>query len=242
MILTVRDILIDAMGLIGATEIDETPSSTEMAVALRTANVMLDRWSSQSLLLRSSDSIVFTLTPNKASYTIGASGCDIVGAKPLSVQSAYVTDNNIDYPMDTITRDMYDRFQDKHVSTSRPEYVAYDPDDAQQTVSSGTFYFYYTPDKPYSVSLDVFNYLNEFVNYTDRVNFDPAYYEAIIYGLAVRLFRRYNDRTIPVPQDIIVIAHDSLNNIKALNSVRIPAACDIPGARVSTYNVYTDGY
>lgn len=76
-IVQVQDILKDAMGLCNAVEIDETPSSSEMALALRVANMMLDHWSSQRLMLRSHTSIVFILSANKASYTIGSTGADI---------------------------------------------------------------------------------------------------------------------------------------------------------------------
>jgi hypothetical protein len=60
------------------------------------------------------------------------------------------------------------------------------------------------------------------------VAFEPAYYEALIYGLAVRLFRRYSDDKTPVPQDLASIAHESLKNLKNLNSERIPSMLDLP--------------
>lgn len=241
MILTVGDVLKDAMGLCNATEIDETPSASDMDVALRAANVMLDRWASQNLLLRSDTTVSFSTTVNKASYTVAASGADITAAKLIRVHSGYVTSGNIDYPLDIITKEMYNNLDDKGVSVSRPMYVAYDPGAAQQTVQTGTIYLYYTPDKVYPVKLEATAYFTEFVNFTDTVTFEPAYYEALIYGLAVRLFRRYADDKTPVPQDLMNIASESLKNLKNMNSERVPAMLDIPGVR-GIYNVLTDGY
>lgn len=241
MIVTVSDILKDAMGLCNATEIDETPSSSEMNTALRAANMMLDRWATQNLLIRSDTTTAFNTQANKASYTIGASGADITASKPLRLHSGYVTDGNIDFPFDVITREMYNNLSDKGVSTARPTHVAYDPGDAQQTAQKGTLFFYPTPDKVYAVKLETNTYFTEFVNYTDTVTFEPAYYEALIYGLAVRLFRRYTDDKTPVPADLARIAHDALNNLKTLNSVRIPASMDIPGVK-GVYNALTDSY
>ncbi len=241
MIVTVGDILKDAMGLCNATEIDETPSSSDMNVALRAANVMLDRWATQNLLVRADTQISFSTQVNKASYTIGASGADITASKPLRLHSGYVTDGNMDYPLDVITKEMYDNLDDKNVGTSRPTYVVYDPGAAQQTAQKGTFFFHHTPDKVYAVKLEANTYFTEFVNYTDPVAFEPAYFEAIVYNLAVRLFRRYTDDKTPVPADLASIAMESLKNLKNLNAVRVPATMDIPGVK-GIYNVLTDSY
>lgn len=241
MILTVADILKDAMGLCNAIEIDETPSSTEMAVALRAANVMIDSWSTRKLMLRSDSKVLFTLSAGKAKYTIGPSGCDITFAKPVRVESGYVTDNQLDYPLEVISTGLYDAQSDKNVSTSRPIYVAYDPVSTQQTSKVGELFFYYSPDKGYPCRLKVYTYLTEFTGYTEVVSFEPAYYEALIYNLAVRLFRRYSDDKTPIPPDIAAIAEDSLRNLRAMNSTQYIAGMDLPG-KVSSFNIYTDTY
>jgi hypothetical protein len=75
---------------------------------------------------------------------------------------------------------------------------------------------------------------------TDTVTFEPAYYEALIYNLAARLFRYYNDPKLQVPADIVAIAHNSMENIKNMNSVTLIAAMEYPG-KVSKYNIYNDG-
>jgi hypothetical protein len=239
MIVTVSDILKDAMGLCNATEIDETPSSSEMEVARRAANVMLGRWATQNLLIRAGTTITFNTQANKASYTIGASGADITATKPLRVSSGYVTDGSIVYPLEVFTPEMYNNLGDRGAATGRPVYVAYDPGAAQQTAQKGTLSFYYTPNKVYPVILDGSIYFTEFVNFTDTVAFEPAYYEALIYGLAVRLFRRYADDQTPVPQDLALVAAESLKNLKNLNAVRIPAMMDLPGVG-GGYNALTD--
>ena len=239
MIVTVSDILKDAMGLCNATEIDETPSSSEMAVAFRAANMMLGRWAAQNLLLRADTTITFSTVAADPSYTIGASGADITASKPLKIVSGYVTDSSIDFPLEVFTREMYDNLSDKSVSKSRPMYVAYDPGATQQTTQKGTIYLYYTPDKVYSVTLNATVALTEFVNYTDTVTFEPVYYEALVYGLAIRLFRRYSNDQTPVPQDLVAIAHEALRNLKSLNAERVQALMDIPGVG-GIYNVLTD--
>ena len=241
MLVTVSDFLKDAMGLCNATEIDETPSSSEMAIALRAANMMLGRWATQNLLVRAGTTITFPTVASKADYTIGASASDITASKPLRISSGFVRDSNIDYPIEVITREMYNNLGDKSLGTARPQYVTYDPGTAQQAVQKGTLSLYNSPDKVYSVTLEGSTYFTEFVNMTDTVTFEPAYYEALVYGLAVRLFRRYTDDKTPVPSDLAAVAHEALKSLKNLNAERIPAMMDLPGLS-GAYNVLTDSY
>lgn len=241
MILTVADILKDAMGLIGVIEIDESPTGSEMNTALRAANVMIDRWSTQRLLLRSTASLIIPLVVNKSSYTVGPVGADIIAQKPTKLYSAFVRDgSNNDIYCEIIEYQTYNNLDDKVVSSGNVDYVAYDPGNAQQTTNVGTIYAYHPPASNDTLYLEVDNYLNEFVNFTDTVKFEPAYYEALIYNLAVRLFRYYNDSKAQVPIDIVTIASSALTNLKALNSVKIVSGMDLPG-NGGRYNILTDG-
>lgn len=238
---SVQQLLVDAMAVAGAVDIDETPSGSDMQVVLRAANRMINMWSSQRLLLRSDIDINFTMTAGKASYTVGLQGTDIVAAKPIAVHGGYVTDSNIDHGMDYMTKDNYDMMEDKNVSQSRPSYVAYDPGNTQQHFNTGTFYFYNTPDKAYPCSVSCTTILTEFVSLSDEVQFDPTYHEPLVYNIALRIFRLFNGNKKPIPQDVVAIANAGLSHLKTMNSVTYIAACDIPG-KVSNYNVYTDGY
>lgn len=238
--MTVGDLLKDALGLCNATEIDETPASTDMAVAKRTANIMLGAWSAQHLLLRAAQSLTVPTVAGTASYTVGPSGADVTAAKPLKVESGYATDASMDYPLEIWPGGAFDTLQDK-TSQGRPSYVTYDPGNPQQSAQKGTLRFYYTPDKVYSVTLQCQICLTEFVNYTDTLTFEPVYYEPLLYNLAVRLFRRYANDQTPVPLDLAIIARDSLSVLKALNAEPVRSVLDLPG-RAGSYDGYSDSY
>lgn len=239
MSVTVSEVLKDALGLCNALEIDETPASYDMALALRAANMMLGSWSAQHLILRSNQLLSFATTAGQASYTIGPSGQDITAAKPLRIESAVVVDATTNYPVEVIADDQFEVLVDQATSSGRPIYLSYDPGDAQQTTVSGTIRFYYTPDKAYTARLQTHGVLTELTNYTDVLTFESEYREAFVYNLAMRLFRRYNDEKTPIPMDIVVMARDSINLLKTLNSDRVTAQLDLPG-RPARYNVYTD--
>lgn len=241
MIVTVGTLIQDAMGLCNATEIDETPSASDMATNLRAANAMLGRWSAQRLLLRAVTPIAFNTVAAQYEYTIAASGANITAAKPVSIQSGSVKDGTMTYPLEVYTRELFGGLIDRETSTARPSYLSYDPGLAQQTTHTGTISLYPIPDKVYAVTLSVDGYLTELVNLTDNITLEPIYYEAFIYGLAVRLFRRYTSDKVPLPADLANIASSSLDNLRTINSERIPALMDLPGSR-GGYNILTDGY
>ena len=239
MVLQVQDILKDAMGLAGATEIDETPSASEMSIALRTCNVMLDRWSAQHLFLRTPAVITFNTVPGQNAYTVGPAGADITVAKPLAVKSATHLASGLVSNIEVIPFDLFKTLADQSVSQGQLDYITFSPGNAQQAAQLGTLYVYPTPDLVYPVTVYVDAYLTELVNFTDSVTFEPMYYEAIIYGLGVRLFRRYNDPKVQIPADLAQLANNAFDTIKNQNSVRTIAKLDIPG-NASAYNIYTD--
>ena len=252
MILRVNDILVDALSLCGATALDEPPTPSEIQLALRTANIMLDRWASSRLLLRATTPISFTTTAGKNTYTIGEGHAladismgDGVGVirPPLGINSAFYRDSGaVDVPIEVVSKEFYNALGDKVVTTGPPMYIAYDPGPAQHQIPTrvGTLYLYMTPDQRYNIWMETDTYLFEFVSVTDLLTFEPAYYEAILYGLAVRLFRHFHPSNVQIPADVAAIASSSLNNLRTLNATVIMASNDIPSKASGWYNVFSD--
>lgn len=241
MILTVGTLISDALSLAGAVAGDEIPTPGESQLALRVANVMLGSWSASRTLMRSTAPIDFVMTAGKFKYTIGQVGCDITQVTPTGIFSAYYTDQGkIDTGIELVSLEMYNSLSDKDVSTGPPMYMAFDPGDTQQTTKKGTLYVYMMPDSAYPTHLEADTYITEFVNLSDNVIFDRVYYEALIYGLAVRLFRHFHGVSVQVPADLLAIASHSLDKLKALNAVIPRMTSDLPGKR-GAYNIYVDG-
>ena len=237
MILQVKDVIKDAMGLIGAIEMDEVPSSSEMLTAMRTANIMLGRWSSQHLLLRSPTTVSVPLVSGQTSYTIGLGITDVVMFKPLALRSGFIRSSSTDSPCTVIPYQQYQEFSIKDTS-SEPAYVSYNAGNEQQVSHTGTLYFYPTPNEGDTFIGEFDCYINELVDLTDILLFEPAYYEAFIYNLAVRLYRRHHPAG-EIPSDIVAIATNSLQGLRTMNSTQVKAHSDFVCGR---YNVYTDGY
>lgn len=240
MILTVQELLTDAMSLIGATAIDESPTTSELNLGLRVANMMLNRWQSMPGMLRSTDSVTFTTTGGTSDYSIGEWGADINSPKPIKVFSATVTDtSNVNYPLDIVDKSWLDQINDRNLSSGRPTMLAYDAISAQQSAPYGVISLYYTPDTTYTIAVDCSRDVTTFDNLTDNLDFDPSYYEALKYGIAVRLFRHYHAVTVPIPPDLLKGEHEANKTLYTMNHKPVIAACDIPMSG-GTYNVYTD--
>lgn len=243
--LKVQDVIVDAMNLIGVIAINETPSASELQIGIRVLNMMLDRWSANSLMLRSTSSTSFPLVSGKYSYTIGQPTSDITSERPIRITSAFMRDSSgIDYPIGVVPQSEYDSYQDKSIITALPASIYFDPGTTQQSAPESTIYVYPAPDSngPYSMFIDYDAYLSEFSSLNAVITFDPAYYEALVYGLAMRLFRRYHvDPNKQVPADIVAASSAAMKTIETMNGVQARASMDIPG-KVTTFNVYTGDY
>jgi hypothetical protein len=223
---------------------DETPTASEIQLAIRVLNTMIDRWSAQRLMLRSTTEDVLPLTANQETYTIGQSlTADFNTAKPIQIVAAYIRDSSgCDEALQIVDQITFDSNSgDKSFAAGRPEMLTYDAGAAQQTVNLGTISIYTMPDSAYTLYIQSDKYLSEFVNPSDVINFEPAYYEAIIYNLAERLYRYYHTDPKQIPMDIVGIAKAAKHTIEVMNSVQYTATMDVPG-KYTQFNVYTGDY
>ena len=242
MILTALDIIVASMKLVNAIAIDEAPTLSEQATCLQVLNIMIDSWSASNLMIRSTTLDQLALVPKKFQYTIGIGG-DFNTTKPISISTAFLRDaTNIDTPFAMLNQMEYNSLVDKDIAVTRPDSLYYDPGFTQSaTPSSGTIYLYPIPDASsvYTLFLESFKYLTEFTSVTDTVTFEPAYYEALVYNLAMRIFRMFHSSAVAVPNDIVVMARESKRIVERMNSTMVTAGFDLPG-KASVYNIYTD--
>ena len=244
----VQDVLSLAMGKCGATRINELPRPYELTTGLMLANMMLGAWSAERCMIRSTSQDHLTLTAGKSAYTVGPSASyDLNTSKPLTIIGAFIRDQySIDLPVDIVTRDTFDAYEDKQFAQARPISLYYDPGSTQQSTLAlpsgyGTINLYYIPDASltYTLYFDSDKYLTDFVNLTDQINMEPVYYEALVDGLALRMFRHFHGPEVPIPLDMEDAAAASKRRVMTLNNKPVIARIDVPGRAVGQYNIYT---
>ena len=248
MTLTASDLIYAALRKSNVVQKSETISTADLANALQALNIMIDEWSSSGILLRGTKTLSCTLANNQSSYTIFPAvlttpGGDIDAVPPLNITSAYVEDtNSITTGIDIVTKEQYQAHQDKDIALSRPEELAYDPGDTQQAAPrAGTLWVYPMPDDTttYTLYLESEGYLSEFAATDDEVTFEPAYYKALVYNLAVDLWPEFHAPDVGIPNNIAVQARLAKSSLYAMNNRPVTMAVEVPG-KGSIYNIYTD--
>lgn len=221
----VSDIVRYAMLKSGVIRKNETAASDETADALAELNIMVSSWSARRLMSGAAVPENFSLTYNVAAYLIGA-GQTWNTVKPSRIVGAFVRDSsNVDSPCDIITLDTYDSLRDKATLVGRPSRVMYNPGIAQQATQIGTVTVYPIPNNTggitYKLYISSTKPFTAFAALGDTVTYDEVYIEAMIYELAIRLWREYHSIEVPVPADILRVADSAMLAIENLNADRI---------------------
>jgi hypothetical protein len=223
----VQDLFIAAMEVIGATSLDEVPEASELQKCLRHCNLMLNSWSGRRLMLAATIQEGFTLVPGQRVYTIGTGG-NFNTDKPISIDSAFVRDSaNVDYPCYVVELEIYDSFDDKLITTARPDAIYYDAGMTQQASQAGKISCYAIPDQAYTLFINSQKYLTQLVNLTDNVTFQPIYYDCIVQNLATKIWRPMG-RKGPVPADLIHDARVAMQIVENSNHTLPVARMDMP--------------
>jgi hypothetical protein len=236
----VQDLFIAAMEVIGATSLDEAPEASELQKCLRHCNLMLNSWSGRSLMLAATLQESFPLVANQRIYTIGVGG-NFNTAKPLAIESAFLRDSSlVDSPIYVVELDIYDSFDDKMISTGKPDAIYYTAGMTQQASQLGQIFVYAIPDQVYTLFLNSQKYLTSFANLTDNVTFQPVYYDAIVQNLAVKIWTPMG-RKGPVPSHILKAARDTMQVVETINHTLPVARIDIPGVGMQVNNNILSG-
>lgn len=239
--LTVQDIVLAQLRLIGVIDPGETPDPDMINDAIQANNIMLDSWSAQRLAIRALTQESFPLTAGVGQYTIGI-GQTWNTSKPMSIPEAFVRDSlSIDTPLDIYTEDQYNAREDKSFTQGRPCALFYDPGYAQQSGQVGTVSIYYIPDATttYTAFITQQKILTEFVNPNDVITFEAFYLRAIKFNGAVEMYHEYRGHSAAIPPDIVRAAKESMRVVKTMNSTQMLVGLDLPGMKKSSFNILT---
>ena len=208
-----RDELISgALRLAGAVSLGETPTTDQVIEAAQALNMLVKALQVDGMPLWAIKEYTMTMTASTASYAIGV-GLTVNTPKPLKVIQAYLRDitTNVDVPLRIVTRDEYNRLGNKTTS-GVPSQIYYEPQRDQ-----GLLYVYPTPGTTEVTNKRIVlvyqRPFEDFDSSTDTPDFPQEWYEAIKYGLAIRLAGEYGlpleDRR-QLLQEYILIKTDAL--------------------------------
>lgn len=206
--MTVNEILESSLRAIHVISPTESVSSGQAKTAKQALNIMLSLWSTKGLVVQVITRESLTLTADKASYTIGASG-DFNTARPMAIYSAMIDSGDSDYPMRIIGTEEYNAISVK-TNTGVPDMLYTD-----FTFPLATMYPYPIPDAAYGMTINKQVLFTDYTSLTTSISLPPEYYAAIKWNLAIELCPDYEREP---SQTIIVLAERTLDAIMTLNA------------------------
>jgi hypothetical protein len=233
--MTGLDLIKQALRMIGIIEGEGTPSGAEGADALRCLNQMIDEWNTQGLIPYTQQSNTFNVTANTVNYTIG-SGQTWNMARPVRIDSAYVTSGGVDYPMKQLTYEEYKMKPYKtNVTTSIPSEFVY-----IENYPYGTVTIWAVPTANMTMTIVTPVKLSQ-VTLAGAISLPEGYESALKYNLALELATEY---LIDPKPTLIARAMESKANIKRLNCVEKEEMCFDAGISTvrGVYNINSDMY
>lgn len=239
---TARDIIQDAMELLGIYAPGEVMSAADAARGLSTLNDMMDVWSNESLATFVWLTQTFPLVPGQYQYTIGPANLnpDIIGERPLRISdapgAAYLLDDNLNKYMFDVLDQLTFNLQTTAVANSDlPNLLYYDPQ-----YPLGVINVWPTPSTGYTCSVLSYKQLGDFSTLDAVFSLPPGYKRAITTSLCVSLKPYFTSANLD--PDVRMEAMQTKGAIKR-NNMRTQIAVfdpELVSRGNAVYNIYTD--
>jgi len=226
--ITASDLIDSTLRKLGVNIQGGTATSTQRTEALLALNIMAKRFFTLGMPFYREIKYNFTLTTSTADYTISPDSTTPKSGV-WNVYQAYLLNiaTNIEIPMRVIPRETYQSYVNK-AETGTPTQVAISAD-------GQTAHIYVAPDSnaasTYSVNLYGYKQEDTYTAYTFNIAFPMEWYEALLYGLCVRLAPEYG---VALQQQTVLIqqANSALDDAMNWN----------PEANSTFFKLDTDGY
>ena len=181
-----RDQLITgALRLAGVIAQGETPSASQVSDAATTLNMMVKAWMADGMPLWAIRTVTITPVAGQNTYTYNTPKL----LKPIQAWNRQ-TSSQVDIPMRMISRQEYNILGNKS-TTGNPIQLFFNPN-----LDSTEIKLFPTPDSTAASSNVIYIVAQvpyqDFDSATDTPDFPQEWYEALKYGLAVRLAGEYN--------------------------------------------------
>lgn len=225
---TGTSIITRALRMCGVIDAIETPNATDIDSGLEALNELLAGMSIARGLIHAQTTETLTLTIGDGSYSIGT-GANFNTARPLAIESAYVTSNGVDTPLSISGRNEYNALADK-ATQGLPSTIYYDP-----TFANGNVRFYPVPDAAYVVTVSTWKEISQVSAVGDAVSLPEYLLTYIKVALAIKLAGEYRQ---PVSPAWVEQRDELARYMRNLHRQPVKATFDL--AYGAPYNIETD--
>lgn len=184
---TALDIITAALQEIGALAQGEQPSLDDSAWVLQKLQRLIDQYNSRQPMIYNVNFTLFTLNPPSdplAPTTIGPGGNFDAIQRPVSIESiGLILDSGspgVELPLNPRDDAWWANNRIKGLTSTLPTDFYYSPD-----WPLGNIYFWPVPTASHQVRLQTRQVLGEFTAYTQAFTMPPAYWDLVVYDLAI---------------------------------------------------------
>lgn len=222
---TSRDIIQDALELLGVYSPGETMTAADTSRGLSTLNQMMDQWSNLNLASYAILEQSAPLVPGTSSYTIGTGGAFNM-TRPLKILDgpgrAYIQDaSGTNYGLSVVSRDVWNSIDNRSsiITSNIPSVLFYDPQ-----YPLGVINITPTPTLALTMFWDSMLQFAQLPLLTTTFTLPPGYERAVVTNLAVKLKPYFSDAI--VSPAVAIEAAQTLGDLKRTNMRPIEARFD----------------
>lgn len=228
----VTELIASSMRLIGALASGETATANEINDGLLVLNDLYENWSTERLSVWGAANETFALVPGQATYTIGAGG-NFNTVRPVVITDAYCTFSGVDFPIEIVPQDQYNRINLKTMQQPIVEQLLYVND-----FPLGLITLWPVPSGANTITLSTGRVLNGPIVATDVLTGPPGFMKAMRFCLALELAPEYGIE----PSGVVVqTAADSKGDYKRSNQTDVISRMD-DALTVPPVALYQRGY
>lgn len=183
------DIITAAMQEIGALAAGEAPSNDDQAWVLQKLQRLIDRYNAREMMIYNVNFTLFTLNPPANPLdptTIGPGGDFDTNQRPVTIESiGLIIDGGtpgVELPLNRRDDDWWANNRIKGLTSTLPTDYYYSPN-----WPLGSIYFWPVPTASHQVRLQTRQVLGEFSAYDAAFTMPPAYWDLIVYELAISI-------------------------------------------------------
>lgn len=224
--MTVNDLIRSALRLLGAYDINGSPTSNQIRDALHALNLLLYSLATDRNGIYSITSESFTLTAGDDDYTT----TELSTTRPIRVLKAWTRDGDFDEPVEIVSAQDYAGITDK-ATAGRPQYLYYNP-----SYPAASITLWPVPDAAYELHWQAWKPLAQYTSAEDTLNLPPEYERALRYALASDLAPEYGG----LDQGLYAIAQGEIAKLKKLHTQPVPRIDSDPFSGRQRYNIRSD--
>ena len=196
---TAQSVIVAALQEIEALSPGEQPSIEDSAWVLQKLQRLIDEYNAREPMVYSVNFQVFTLPIDTQPITIGPGAAFDINQRPVSIESASLILNNgtpgsndVEVPLNIRDADWWAGQAIKGLQSTLPTDLYYNP-----AWPDGQIYLWPVPTAVNQLRLQLRGVLGQITSYSQSFSMPPAYWNAILYRLAVSLCPSFGKQAGP---------------------------------------------